>query len=356
MPLASIEIQDFRCIEHGQLELDPRCNVISGANASGKTSLLEACFLLGSGHSFRTRQTAPLVRYSANSFLVTGKVDLSRGLEALGVQGFADSKIFKVAGSIVRGAAELAMRLPVQAIEPEVHRLIEDGPNRRRQFLDWGVFHVEPQFHAAWQRYSRALRQRNAALRSKEQRSAEIELWDAELIEHGSRIAAMRESYTTALEPLVAQLGRELLDKEVRVEHAKGWHRDLEFGNALAMARARDLKFRTTTVGPHRADLRVEVEGHHAREQVSRGQQKLLACVLLLAQQIQRASLGLPATCLLLDDPAAELDVDNLWKLLGVVQTIPVQLVITTLSQQHLPQLPPHRLFHVEHGRVRQVA
>jgi DNA replication and repair protein RecF len=353
--LTKIDIERFRCLESAQLEFNPRCNVIVGTNGSGKTSLLEAVFLLGSGHSFRSHQTNMLLQHGADSFQVVGKVGGTLTLDVLGVLGRSDSREFWVNGRAVRSAAELAIRLPVQVIDPEVHRLIEDGPNRRRQFFDWGVFHVEPQFHDAWRRYSRALRQRNAALRNSGGASS-CHIWDQEIIEQGIKVANFRDRYLEALKPFVCELSEKLIGSEVVIEHQRGWRKDLEFEAALTANRVRDAAQGNTSVGPHRADLVLKIAGVAIRDRISRGEQKMLACVLILSQQLHRASIGAPPACLLLDDPAAELDVDNLGKLLSVVAQIPAQLIVTTLSTQVVQCLPTHRLFHVEHGNVKAVA
>lgn len=355
MPLSKVEIEHFRCVEYAKLDLDQRCNVILGANGSGKTSVLEACYLLGSGHSFRTHRTTPLIRQGADSFMIVGKTTGDVCSETLGILGLPDAKEFRVAGQLVRGAAELASRLPIQVIDPEVHRLIEDGPNRRRQFLDWGVFHVEPQFHSAWQRYSRALRQRNASLKMGASESA-IKVWDKEFVQYGTQIALMRDTYLSELLPSINELSNVLLDQELLIEHQRGWRRESELFEALETSLSRDLRQKTTTVGPHRAELQLRLSAAEAKLRVSRGQQKMLACVLFLAQQLHRVSIGATPACLLFDDPAAELDVDNLGKLMAVVARIPVQLVVTTLSEQILSNLPAGRLFHVERGNVHSVA
>jgi DNA replication and repair protein RecF len=166
MSLDALVIEDFRCVARAELELDSRCNLISGANASGKTSLLEAIFVLGRGRSFRTARTEILIRNGAEAFTLAGKVAGAGRIRPLGMRLGRDGMEARVSGRPVSGLAELATVLPAQAIDPEVHRLVEGGPQERRRFVDWGVFHVEPSFVDHWRRYQRALRQRNAALRT----------------------------------------------------------------------------------------------------------------------------------------------------------------------------------------------
>src|SRR5271166_5070769 len=171
MSIRRVQVTDFRCLQSAALEFDPRFTLISGANASGKTSLLEALYVLGRGRSFRTRRLEHLIRRGSERFIVFGEVDAFGRRVALGVEGSPAGVRAKLGGAKATSLAELAPFLPVQIIDPEIHRLIEEGPSRRRRFLDWGVFHVEPQFVQHWQSYYQVLKQRNAALRRREPRT-----------------------------------------------------------------------------------------------------------------------------------------------------------------------------------------
>ncbi|MGD9843427.1 MAG: DNA replication/repair protein RecF [Steroidobacteraceae bacterium] len=355
MGLLQLDIEHFRCIEQARLVLAPDANLIFGSNASGKTSVLEAIFLMGTGHSFRTHQTDLLIQHGQTSFTTVGRVLGKQGTEVIGIRGTGDNKEARVNGETARSLAELARRLPVQVIDPEVHRLLEDGPIRRRRFLDWGVFHVEHRFHEAWRRYQRALRQRNAALKAKQVLNA-LRIWDQEIIEQGELVAGYRDQYLSDLRPFAVHLGRQLLNLDIDLEHQRGWKRQSSLEAALVDNLSRDQLRGATSVGPHRADLILKVGHVTAKDRISRGQQKMLACALILAQQAQRAAIGTKPACLLVDDPAAELDVDNLGKLLAAVAAIPTQLVVTSLTKDVLEFFPRARLFHVEHGAVQAVA
>src|SRR5512145_3033326 len=188
MSLRHLDVRDFRCIASAELDFDDRCNLISGPNASGKTSLLEAIFFLGRGRSFRTPRTETLIRKGAEELLVAGKLAAGGRAPPLGVRYSRDGFEARAGGARIGSLAELAVTMPVQAIDPEVHRLVEEGPQERRRYLDWGVFHVEPRFVEQWRRYQRALKQRNAALRS-DQPEAVVRAWDPELIDSGQIIA-----------------------------------------------------------------------------------------------------------------------------------------------------------------------
>ena len=351
MTLARLDIEAFRCLEKVRLELDPRYNLFVGPNASGKTSFLEAGFFLGRGRSFRTRRLDRLVRTQQERFQVVGWVR-REGLETvLGVGGDRKSSEIRIGGSPAASAASLSAHFAPQIIDPEIHKLLEEGPHRRRRFLDWGVFHVEPQLLEVWHRYHRALRQRNAALKPTTDPMTSS-AWDIELISAGERLDALRRRYLERLAPTLSDFGQRLLGLPVSLSYQSGWLADIDLAEALSRSADRDRRYGLTHMGPHRADISVRVSGQLAKERVSRGQQKLLAAALTLAQLAVQEEEAPGRGALLLDDPAAELDHQSLGRLLEVVSELPVQLFVTALRAD-LPGLgQPGSVFHVEQGCI----
>jgi DNA replication and repair protein RecF len=353
MSLRRLEVRDFRCIEATDLEFDGRCNLISGANASGKTSLLEAIFFLGRGRSFRTARNETLIRKAQHELLLTGRFEAGESLRPVGVRYSREGFEARAAGQRVGSLAELATILPVQAIDPEVHRLVEEGPQERRRYLDWGVFHVEPRFVEHWRRYQRALKQRNAALRAAAPDPV-VRAWDPELIESGRALAASRRQYFTALQPHVTAAGQRLLGLDIELSLSDGWLAGTDLKDAIDHAWPRDRERGTTHAGPHRADIAIRVGGDLARQRVSRGQQKLTAAAMLLGQLRCDQSLGSSTAALLVDDPAAEIDEANLDRLVGLILELPGQLFVTALdpAMEAFQRLPDARRFHVEQGKI----
>ena len=352
MPLSWLRVEQFRCLEAVEIELDPHFNLFVGQNASGKTSLLEALFFLGRGRSFRSRKLDAIIRQGQKAFTVVGRVRTADGETVLGIRGQRDATEIRVGGRSAASAGELAAHFPPQVIDPEIHKLLEEGPGRRRRFLDWGVFHVEPGFLLAWQRYHKALRQRNAALKQG-LAVGYVTAWDPELVESGELLAQQRQDYLAALAGPLAEMGQALLAAEVHLAYHRGWPEGHSLAEALQSSLERDQRYRATQSGPHRADIAVKVAGHAAKERVSRGQQKLLAAGLTLAQIRLQEEASSGRSALLLDDPAAELDSENLERLLAVVRTLPVQLIVTSLRKDIAGLPDSGRRFHVEHGTVR---
>lgn len=348
--LTSITVENFRCIEQASLELDPRSTGIVGDNASGKTSLLEAVYFLGHGRSFRTHQAEKLRRTGAPFFRVVGKLATARGSLTAGLEYSQGHTEGHLAGQGISGIADIAEVLPLQVIDPGVHRLVEEGSARRRRLMDWGVFHVKRAFLGHWRRYQRALLQRNAALRSVDPEQLVIP-WERDFCLAGAEVDDLRSGYIEALKPHFESLASRLVGAGTTLNYRRGWSEDRDLRQALDDSLSRDLRLKTTHVGPHRADIGFVVEGVAAKDRVSRGQQKMLAAAFILAQLQCHTALGAVPTTLMLDDPAAELDVDNLGKLLLAIAQIPSQLIVTSVHERGLKGIDIGRRFHVEQGR-----
>lgn len=331
-----------------ELALDPDQNYFFGPNGAGKTSLLEAIYVLGRGRSFRLRQNKRLIQYDTPGFSVFGEVVSGGRSHRLGISVDAGGRQLRLDGQSGRAMTSLAQILPVYVIEPSVHLLIEGGPSERRRFIDWGVFHVEQGYIAAWRRYRRVLGQRNAALRAGQRAST----WDEGLVTAGMPITEARKRYVEELRASMKGLGEELLGQALDVKYRPGWRSDTSFENALHASLERDQNAGATQVGPHRAELKVRLGERGVREEFSRGQQKLAAAGLVLAQvRVLAAAKGHGGT-LLVDDPAAELDQVALRGLLSVLDALPAQRVVTGLSPEALPSLLHRTRFHVEQGNV----
>jgi DNA replication and repair protein RecF len=352
MSLAFVSAENVRCIEKADLELHGGQNLLWGANGSGKTSLLEAIFLLGRGRSFRTRNTERLIRHGQGELIVFGRT-LGEPERTLGVRGGRGAPtVAKVGGAFVASLAQLSEFFPVQVLDPGIHKLVEESGLRRRRWLDWAAFHVEHGFVETWARYRRALQQRNAALRGE---PAQALAWEPELSRWGEALSEARRRTLERLQPSWTETMAALTRLRVELRYAQGWPRESTLAEALRASRTRDEARGVTQCGPHRDDVDVRIEGHPARQIASRGQQKLVGVAMILAQLRMLRDEFRATPTLLLDDPAAELDDAHLSAFIEQIRTLRCQLVMTSLHADRGIFGAPDRLFHVEQGRVTPV-
>ena len=356
MSIEIIKISHCRNIQSAQLSLKPGLNIITGENASGKTSLLEAFNLLGTGRSFRTSRLNHVIQSEYDTLTLFAKLRIASGLsQKLGFQYKQGKRLLRLDGNPIRSSAELAHLLPIQLINQQSFDLIDQGPGQRRKFLDWGVFHVEQSFYSVWQRYMRAMKQRNAALR---QSVKQIEHWEQEMASSAALLHDYRYQYVKNLQPLFLDSVNKMLGcSDITMQYRAGWEADIPLNELLANNREKDRELGYSRYGPQRADLVFKRDGVAARERLSRGQQKLLVSALVLGQaQLLMNTTGKPGT-VLIDDISAELDARHCSKLMKVLLATGSQLIVTAITPEQLPDIKDRdpAMFHVKHGEVKEV-
>lgn len=356
MSLVSLALQNIRVYESVHLEPSPHLNLVSGANASGKTTLLEAIHLLGTGRSFRTTQSEQLRRNGLNDLSVTGKLKQAGGETIrLGLTLGIDGRRASINGLETKQVSNLALHLPLQVISPDTHYEFQQNAKHRRGVLDWGLFHVEPDFPDLWTRYQRILQQRNAALKGRGQNKAR-HVWDDELIENGEKLQAARSQQTEQLLPHFRVCCHALLGEKHEIDLAldPGWDGQKGFGESLYRDRERDDARGFTHSGPQRADLMIFLDGQMSKLSASHGQLKLLVVALRLAQIRYLLESRGRGCCLLIDDLAAELDVVHRARLTRYLASLMTQVFVTTTDSSFIDReyWPSYKTFHVEHGIV----
>jgi DNA replication and repair protein RecF len=355
MHLGDLRINDLRSIEESSISLVRGWNVFVGPNGAGKTSVLESVFLLSHGRSFRRSSRDSLSRLGSSGFSVFGVLEAGQERShRLGLARRGGRLEVRVDGEVT-GIAGLVQKCAVVCFEPGSHELISGVSEERRRFLDWGVFHVEPDFLLLWRRYQRALRQRNSALRDGAE-DAFLEPWEVEMTMTGVRIAMFRESYLERLRPLLQDILDQLLPELgfASVSLDQGWKSDQDLAVALLEGRGRDRDRGYTGRGPHRADWGITFERAPKREHLSRGQEKLCALALILAQARLYAATSGEWPILCLDDLASELDRHHLEQIVAQLRMSPAQILLsgTELPQVLDPSMSGLRVFHVEQGRI----
>jgi DNA replication and repair protein RecF len=353
MAIQKIEIQHLRNLNKVSFQPHAGLNFIFGANGSGKTSLLEAIHCLGRGKSFRTHKTNQLINKNSDSFLVVATIQQQNHKSVLGIQRVTGQSYIRLDGQNVVRASELSETLPIAVLDTGLHKLIEEGPDQRRRFLDWGVFHVKQHFSHVWNQYRRSLVQRNAALRAGWSRQA-IAHWDQLLIESGILLDAARREYVDELkEYIVDGLRHFPAIVDVKLQYQQGWRQGSSFEEYLATQFESDKDRGFTQFGPHRADIRLLIDGQDVKAYLSHGQQKILVANLILAQCRQVTAQG-QSPVILVDDLPAELDMPTRKKLLERLEDTQAQVFITATDSQHFEiDYSQYGMFHVEHGVVK---
>lgn len=356
--LQTLDIADFRNIETARLKFSPGLNLITGPNAAGKTSLLEAIYCLGRAHSFRVSDADRLIRDGQPAWRLVGCIGLVEGRSIpVGIERHPGKYRIHLEGQPVSRLSDLAGRLPVHIMSGDTATILNGGPRYRRQTLDWALFHVEQGYREAWQRYTRALRQRNAALRSQVP-AGQVSAWDSELIDAAVSVDRLRRRYLDELKPhLQAELGFLLPGIEITLRYRSGWAQDKTLATALEHSLERDRAQGYTHAGPHRADFSLHVADKPATACLSRGQQKATVLAFLLGQVKLQHTLAGPHGAFLLDDLASEMDVEHQQRIIAALAELQAQVFITAISPQAInsDHWPVNKRFHVEHGAIREV-
>lgn len=366
MQVTRLEASGLRRFDHVALAPEKGLNLITGDNGAGKTSLLEALHLMAYGRSFRGRVRDGLVRTQAEAlevFVEWHEAAHSRVRRA-GLRHTGQTWTGRLDGENVSQLGDLCAALAVVSFEPGSHALVTGGGEPRRRFMDWGLFHVEQGheggFLHLWRRYARALKQRNALLKAG-MGGAQLDAWDHELAEAGEPLTDHRQRYLDALQRDLATVVDKLAPSlgSATLIFQSGWRRhELALADALLLARDRDRVAGYTTVGPHRADWRIEYTNVAQRETLSRGQAKLTALSCLLAQAEDFARRRGEWPIIALDDLASELDRYHQRRILERLLASGAQVFITgTEKPTGLEEARvSHALFHVEHGEVTRLS
>ena len=363
MQLNFLSIAHLRNLHSVDLELNPRFNIFSGDNGAGKTSLLEAVHVLTTGRSFRANQARQIITFGEKLCRISGVAATREGkapkeLIRLGIERHRGGGVkIRMAEEDCHSIAALAKTLPIQLINSSSFAILEASPQFRRQFLNWVMFHVEHSFYPTWQRFKRALMQRNAVLRDPRVSQMGVQVWDAEFIEAGQAIHLQRQSILKELIPLFSEIVSGLLNlnEPISLEYHPGWSAALSLPAALEQSLERDRLWKYTTVGPQRADLEVFIGDNPAKSVLSRGQSKLFICGLLIARALLLYRRQSRHCVFLIDDLNAELDKDSSNVLIEALSNLGSQVLITSIENIPLKTLlkkQEHSEFSVKSGII----
>ncbi len=361
MKITHAQLTNFRSYEVCELTPCEGVNVLLGDNGQGKTNVLEALYLCCTGRSHRTRQDRELIRWGADFADVKveaqrrdGSHEVEIALPALG------RRKIKIAGQEASRSGELMGHVTGVLFSPEDLRTVKDGPAERRRFVDMALSQIRPAYYYALQRYARALKQRGETLKliaAQPAYLATLDSWDEQLAAAGAELMRQRRAYIGELSTVAAENHRSISDERERLEIR--YLPSVSMGDeaqaileALFGARETDLRRLTTSVGPHRDDVQILVEGRDVRAYGSQGQQRTAALSMRLSElDVMRRELD-EWPMLMLDDVMSELDPGRRRQLVSRLRG--VQTFITCTDAEDLAGAEVGQAWRVEGGALRQ--
>lgn len=352
MALSKISLKNFRCFSSLNIDLSPGTNFFYGKNGSGKTSILEAIYLCSSGSSFKSSNIQSLISHSKNAFDIAG-YDESSGY----ILNITKNRIQPISISLNNSKAtraDLTKEFPCMAIHNNTYSFASASPDFRRKLLDRSLFICEHEFYEAWFSFYRALKQRNALLKSN--MLQELEAWNEKFCTLGKNLTNLRNVFFRStlselkilLEKIYELTNNNILNK-ISFDFYQGWPIDKSLEDSLDAVYRKDLVRRTSAVGPHKADIRLLIEGLDARQILSRGEQKLLSIMWCCAQnEVLKKKYNLSPT-LLIDDIKSELDSLSFDSFLSVLNDLNNQIIFSCIDDLFSSKIRTNiKKFHVE--------
>jgi DNA replication and repair protein RecF len=344
--LTALQLKDFRFFASLALQLSRGFNFFIGANGEGKTSILEASCTLLRLQSQRISTLTPLIKVGAKSFAVRGRFDghlmefryggLRRRLRFDDIEQRSATEYLRVARVVSFANIDIEM--------------VRGSAERRRRYLDFIGTQIDARYRPTLRSYERALRARNALLKSARPHSSELAAYDPPLISHGTQLQTMRARIVERLAPFVAaaHAGISNSKEKIDIDFAPG--NEADFATDVARSREEETRLRQTVVGPHRDDVDFSVDGMSALVFASEGQQRTLALALKIAQARIFAEEG-AAPLLLIDDIFGELD-PNRRNALLVSLPVDSQKLVTATTLQWREGDFPGSTFQLNNGRL----
>lgn len=352
-----LELQNFRNFDNEVLEFDSGMNIIFGQNAQGKTNILESLWLFTGAKSFRGSKDSELVKFDA----VKSKIKLDfydDGRDQDCVINIEKSRNAVLNGVEYASASAIAGKIYAIVFSPNDLNIVKDGPVHRRKFMDTCLCQLYPKYISISRRYLKALDQRNSILKNlKFNPNMEefIEDFEKELAVTGSEIISYRKRYIEAINKFLPEIYNGLSDgkEEISAEYeTTAGDNEAQFLEALKNSRYDDMQTLSTSVGPHRDDLNIKINGISARAFGSQGQKRSAALGLKLSESAVISEVTGKTPVALLDDVMSELDTSRQNYILNHIKGW--QVFLTCCDISNTEGLKNGKIFEIENGKLKQ--
>lgn len=339
------------------LGFDKSTNIFYGDNAQGKTNILEAVYLSGTTKSHRGTKDKDMIQFGANESHIETivekngiKYQIDMHLKKNSPKGIAINKI------PIRKASELFGIINIVFFSPEDLNIIKNGPGERRRFIDLELSQLDKVYLNNLSNYNRIVNQRNHLLKEIDYNKSALEtldIWDMQLIQYGSKIIERRQKFIEKINEIISNIHKKLTGNRENIkiiyEPSNG---ALSFEQALLKNKEKDLRIKSTSVGPHRDDIAFLVGDIDIRKYGSQGQQRTAALSLKLSEiELVKKSIH-DTPVLLLDDVLSELDKHRQNYLLDSIHDIQTLITCTGVDEFVNHRFSINKVFHVQNGQV----
>ena len=360
MQIKKLFLQNFRNYEREQFDFSEGLNVLFGKNAQGKTNCAEAVFYLCTGASLRIRHDKQLIKIGSESAKITAEAVNRYGKVTIEADIYENKREIRVNGSKISRNADLMGHINSVFFSPGELRLIQDGPDERRRFMNISISQTSSAYYTALLRYNKILDQRNMLLKNHDTSLIldTLPVWDEQLCKYAAVIVKKRQEFVEKLAPFAKEYHAFLTDGEEELEirpERKYDGEEEEIAKTLARRLEnnyeKDLRLGFTTVGPHRDDLEVKIGGVDAKSYASQGQMRTCALALKLSEVRIFKELSGEYPVLILDDVMSELDLKRRKKLLQCISD--VQTILTCTHAERVLYGAECKKIRIENGRIK---
>lgn len=352
MAIKSIKCHNFRNLTQNSLTFNPHLNIIYGKNGSGKSSLLEAIYIVSTGKSFRSNYLKYAIHHDEDNFILYSQFDF----HTVGIKKDQSSFITKLNSKRINKRSILAKQQAALILDSNCFNLLNSSSKNRREFIDWALFHVEHNFSDLWIQYNKTIKQRNKLLKTKG--IDQIKYWNDLIINTVDNIHPLRIALINKLQNIITTKSDSYsILKNVSIEYKQGWTKDHSFKEALEKKQNNDLKKGFTSVGVHLSDIKFFIKGKEIKEVFSRGQQKQF---IILIQKIMFEYVSNNVSTkpiFIIDDLASELDQNSMNNVIVSLLEKDYQIFVSSINlDSSLHEIKNDKsVFHVEHGNISEI-